>query len=882
MTKKRYIITIVILVAVFAAGLILFARTTFLIRSAGIVSRHLLGYEMAAGSFVLSTDMRADIRDLSLIDARRENLLFTISRLSVESSPGKAVKGEVERITLKGPKIRIRLGDRKQTETDLSFIKRIPPVYLLTMENGEIYLHFKGSEGNITLKGINITVKEFSPEGGGALVFNGSIAIDQPGGSKISARGKCKGQLNLTGIFPDLLGKGMIEVDIEKGSWSDIDLKGARFTVPVLFEKGRIVISKAAAAIGMIEFLRNGKGAQLKNGHASVTALFDTGSKKLATSGLNINAPGIGVVKGAATITLKGSMPWSARLEAREINFSNLFSMARTMLPDEEARKWSIQGTGSLNARMEGTMSGKAPSLSGQANMEFKKGGFSSPDGSKAAQGIDGSVILNFTFPRGDRDASMKISSVISSGEYLWGKYYKNLAKEPSKLSSKADVTVDGGNVSQFRGTCDLFNTGRYAYSGFAGTGKWGFHLIAQDVAVKRLVSLFLADYLAGMSVSLKDIEADGKIDTDISLTSAENDLAARGNIKMKGASLKLPSMSLGVKSIDMDVPFDLASGKTIDKGAQPDVQELGQEGMIVVTGFTKGEYSLPEMKIPVFARGSDISVTGVMTVPFYGGTIRIRNLKAQGIFGASPKISFAASVTGIDVPGLLNEVTGFSFPATMKARFPMIAYENGELRTEGKTAIDIFGGRIEAVDIYAKNPFAPSRKIGGDILFRDIDLGKATETIKIGKVTGVVEGSLKGLVIEYGQPSRFVFELDTVKKSGVSQKVSIDAIENISILGTGSGGIGMVLKSGLNRFFKEYPYSRIGILCTLENDNFKIRGKIVEGSKEYLIRRAFLRGIDVVNMDPDNTVSFRDMQERVSRVFQKNEDGAGPTIKMN
>ncbi len=116
-----------------------------------------------------------------------------------------------------------------------------------------------------------------------------------------------------------------------------------------------------------------------------------------------------------------------------------------------------------------------------------------------------------------------------------------------------------------------------------------------------------------------------------------------------------------------------------------------------------------------------------------------------------------------------------------------MVAYQDGELKTEGGMSVDIFGGRIEVLDMYAKDLFASSRKIGGDIVFSDIDLGKITETIKIGRITGIVGGSMKDLQIEYGQPSRFVFDLDTVKKSGVSRKVSVDAIENISILGTGT-----------------------------------------------------------------------------------------------
>jgi hypothetical protein len=100
-----------------------------------------------------------------------------------------------------------------------------------------------------------------------------------------------------------------------------------------------------------------------------------------------------------------------------------------------------------------------------------------------------------------------------------------------------------------------------------------------------------------------------------------------------------------------------------------------------------------------------------------------------------------------------------------------------------------------------------------------------------------------------------------------------VDAVENISIIGTGSAGIGGILKTGIRSFFKEYPYSRIGIRCTLENDKFSVRGKIHSGGTEYLVRRAFLRGIDIVNQNPDNVISFKDMQERISRILTAKEE---------
>jgi hypothetical protein len=130
----------------------------------------------------------------------------------------------------------------------------------------------------------------------------------------------------------------------------------------------------------------------------------------------------------------------------------------------------------------------------------------------------------------------------------------------------------------------------------------------------------------------------------------------------------------------------------------------------------------------------------------------------------------------------------------------------------------------------------------------------------------GIIRGSLQNLEIEYGQPSRFIFDVGSVKTKGIKQEISVDAINNISILGTGSGLKGM-LDAGIRRFFREYPYSRIGIQCTLENDNFSIRGKIHEGGKEYLVRRAFLRGVDVINQNSQNAISFKDMQERIRRI---------------
>jgi hypothetical protein len=132
--------------------------------------------------------------------------------------------------------------------------------------------------------------------------------------------------------------------------------------------------------------------------------------------------------------------------------------------------------------------------------------------------------------------------------------------------------------------------------------------------------------------------------------------------------------------------------------------------------------------------------------------------------------------------------------------------------------------------------------------------------------------------VVEYGQPASFTLEVESVKARGIAQQISLDAIQSISILGTGAGS---ALNRGIAQFFNEYPYSKIGFRCVLHNDQFSVNGTIHEGGREYLVRRGFLHGVDVVNQNPDNVISFKDMEERIQRIFRSPQvEPAGVEVK--
>jgi hypothetical protein len=75
---------------------------------------------------------------------------------------------------------------------------------------------------------------------------------------------------------------------------------------------------------------------------------------------------------------------------------------------------------------------------------------------------------------------------------------------------------------------------------------------------------------------------------------------------------------------------------------------------------------------------------------------------------------------------------------------------------------------------------------------------------------------------------------------------------------------------------FKEFPYKKIGIHALLENDVFRINGTVRENGQEYMIKRGRFSGVDVVNINPDNSIRFKDMVKRIKRVTA----GSDPVVK--
>jgi hypothetical protein len=65
-------------------------------------------------------------------------------------------------VLLQNPKLTLRIGKDYRGASNLSFLKKLPNIRLLDVQNAELLLTFEGGQQRIELTNVNLTLKNFS------------------------------------------------------------------------------------------------------------------------------------------------------------------------------------------------------------------------------------------------------------------------------------------------------------------------------------------------------------------------------------------------------------------------------------------------------------------------------------------------------------------------------------------------------------------------------------------------------------------------------------------------------------------------------------------------------------------------------------------------
>jgi hypothetical protein len=862
--RRTPLIIIGIIVGLFAVGVVsclFLLQSPLMINTLSALLRDATGYQVRVHGFSIDRHLRTTVEGLEITSTTDRDTYIYCASIEAKANLTSSLKVTIEKVVLSNPRFTFHLNGAQGKTNVFAALEKIPPVGLLLVENGSLEITGDGSKYEIP--GIRVAIRNFSAKKGGEMDANGSF-------STISTDSVFHGSfvvnMRMNRFAPSPSGDGTIRVFLNSGSIGPVAVERATLSSLLRFESAGIHLDQAQVTADSLWAGTGKERTAFRGIRASSTISFDQESSRFTVSIFQASLPDVGQFTGRCEGTTS-PFSWRGDMDATSLDIPRIVAIAKPLLP-EEYRSWVFKGKGAVHVQTEGRVAEEIV-WSANVQLDLDRGGFASTDNLTAGEKITGRVQLKIESPAKKKGAfNLALNTV--GGELLLGNFYRDFGQDSFAVTSQGSFSLSPFSLSS-QGEVDLFRTGFYSFAADLSAGEAVLSLLCRRISHDRLYAIFAKDYVQQNYVEAGDVTVSGDADLDISVRLTGNTTHLSGALLLRNTDVIIPSSGISAKRVDLTLPFNL------EKSSSPhEVGAPGEslQGSLSLDGLALGSIRLENLAAPILAEQNSFSLSLPLQAPLWGGLVRLTHFKIDRLLSPNPRVDTGLSLKNLDLAKIAGN---FGLPlvtGTVEASLPSIVSEGGNWTITGAVHALVFEGNVLIDQLFAKDVLSRGRTFGGNVAFDNIDLETVTDKIEVGKMTGTIKGEIKDMTIEYGQPSRFTLLVETDNAKNEDRQISVDAIENLSLVSTGSSAVSAIMGSGLNRFFKEYPYQQIGIACSLENDVFSLRGTVHENGKEYLVKRGFLRGIDVVNQNPDNSISFKDMQERIGRIFRPKQGG--------
>jgi hypothetical protein len=384
--------------------------------------------------------------------------------------------------------------------------------------------------------------------------------------------------------------------------------------------------------------------------------------------------------------------------------------------------------------------------------------------------------------------------------------------------------------------------------------------VVGTGIPLKESTSLLAEQAEGNRFPWLRRMDPRGVISAEFSLDGSNRDYSIQGRVRGSDLEfdLRYPGIHFHISQLDLPVRW----------GSTPSREPLDTEpqaGRIQLRDLRTPWSSVTFLEIPVSAGFKFYRISAPLAFPLWGGVVTARGVTFDGS-GDRPSLQAEANLSEVELSAVLP---GRGVEGKLGGNLATITLNVDQVSASGELTAQVFDGTVKAMDLGMVRPFDTGRRIQGKVLFDHLNLEPLTQLFSFGKISGYVQGSIEQLTFGPVYPERFYLILKTEEVAGIQKKINVQAIENVSLLGTGWGELGG-LRSGINRWFQEYDYREIGLTCSLVEGRITLRGTIFEDGLEYLVRKPGLIGIDVINRNPENEIDFSDMLERFRRINKK------------
>jgi len=503
---------------------------------------------------------------------------------------------------------------------------------------------------------------------------------------------------------------------------------------------------------------------------------------------------------------------WRLVLDGRSLDAAALLALAAQL----NVATPLAQAQGRLDLRLDARGYG-ARLARGQVEVTPSGMGFGNAAGTLAAEGLAGRARLEVS-PQG-RGWRLAGEIDLNAGYLYADPVGVDFAEHPAELRVRAAAggggwTLEALHASQ-QGVGLLEGRGR-----LDGAGRpVDLELSLSGASLEALYPLYVQPWLFGTLGG--DLDAAGRIE---------------GAARWQGGQLTAVSL-------------DLADGRIEDRQGRLAFEDLdGQlawdasaprDSTLAWSAGRLYRIELGGSRLQVRSEGDSFRLRESASIPVFDGRLMVDTWHIRRPGRPDMVFDFDAILTPVSLERLSQALDWPLLAGRLSGVVPEVHYEQGVLTVGGVLLAQAFDGSLTVRNLRLERPFGLVPRLAADIRLDDLDLEQLTRTFSFGKITGRLDGEVKGLRMVRWRPVAFDAWFRTPEDDRSRHRISQRAVDNLSSIG--GGGIGSALSRGFLGLFEEFPYDRLGIGCRLENGVCHMRGVAPAKDGYYLVKGRFL-----------------------------------------
>ena len=507
------------------------------------------------------------------------------------------------------------------------------------------------------------------------------------------------------------------------------------------------------------------------------------------------------------------------------------------------------------------------------SRLDFHDINFQNSDSTCAGEGLSLYAEAEGKFNPATRQIIGNASFKADKGEILYDRFYMDVNKNPLSSSFKGAYNASKKNLQLSKFRIGLKNILALDIHGVflhrEGGEKLQLGLHIPSTSLKPAFRHFVLDPFNSEKPILKALKIDGKISADLDLIRKGKDWEISGHCAWKDGKISMDDTGLSFEGIDLDLPVWYQTLKT-------EIARDTIRGSLSISSIAMPFIPKQSIALNLDAGPNSLFVKSPTELMVPGGKVTLGPLSGRDIFSPALSIDTSLAINSVEIEPLVSKILQHPIQGTVIGRLDPIILQRNTLKTTGVIITKAFDGEIVLSDLGVSGIFTSFPVYKLSALLTHLNLETITTGTTFGKIEGILEGYINDIEITYGQPQKFDLLLETVPEEGVRQMISLKAVDNIAQIGGGASPF-RGLAGSFTVLFKEFPYNKIGVKASLENDVFRVNGTNRKGDKEYLVERGRFSGVNIVNQNPDNRIRFKDMVKRIKRVTS---GGRGPVIK--